>query len=59
MSMAMARLMPMIGQQQMLNKDGNVDTDDLLLVFEKFDRPVNLAAPLLSAESAGPGLEAA
>ena len=35
------------------NKDGNVDTDDLLLVFEKFDRPVNLAAPLLSAESAG------
>ena len=35
------------------NKDGNVDTDDLLLVFENFDRPVNLAAPLLSAESAG------
>ena len=35
------------------NKDGNVDTDDLLLVFEKFDRPVNLAAPLLSAESVG------
>ena len=33
------------------NKDGNVDTDDLLLVFEKFDRPVNLAAPLLSVES--------
>ena len=33
------------------NKDGNVDTEDLLLVFEKFDRPVNLAAPLLSAES--------
>ena len=33
------------------NKDGDVDTDDLLLVFEKFDRPVNLAAPLLSAES--------
>ena len=36
-----------------VNKDGNVDTDDLLLVFEKFDRPVNLAAPLLSAESVG------
>ena len=35
------------------NKDGTVNTDDLLLVFEKFDRPVNLAAPLLSAESAG------
>ena len=35
------------------NKDGRVDTDDLLLVFEKFDRPVNLAAPLLSAENAG------
>ena len=35
------------------NKDGNVNTDDLLLVFEKFDRPVNLAAPLLSAESVG------
>ena len=35
------------------NKDGRVDTDDLLLVFEKFDRPVNLAAPLLSAESVG------
>ena len=35
------------------NKDGSVNTDDLLLVFEKFDRPVNLAAPLLSAESAG------
>ena len=36
-----------------VNKDGNVNTDDLLLVFEKFDRPVNLAAPLLSAESVG------
>ena len=35
------------------NKDGRVDTDDLLLVLEKFDRPVNLAAPLLSAKSAG------
>ena len=35
------------------NKDGTVNTDDLLLVFEKFDRPVNLAAPLLSAESVG------
>ena len=35
------------------NKDGRVDTDDLLLVFEKFDRPVNLAAPLLSVESVG------
>ena len=35
------------------NKDGTVNTADLLLVFEKFDRPVNLAAPLLSAESAG------
>ena len=35
------------------NKDGTVNTEDLLLVFEKFDRPVNLAAPLLSAESAG------
>ena len=35
------------------NKDGTVDTDDLLLVFENFDRPVNLAAPLLSAESVG------
>ena len=35
------------------NKDGSVNTDDLLLVFEKFDRPVNLAAPLLSAESVG------
>ena len=35
------------------NKDDTVNTDDLLLVFEKFDRPVNLAAPLLSAESAG------
>ena len=35
------------------NKDGNVDTDDLLLVFEKFDRPVKLGAPLLSAETAG------
>ena len=34
------------------NKDGTVDTDDLLFVFEKQDRPVNLAAPLLSAESA-------
>ena len=33
------------------NKDGRVNTDDLLLVFEKFDRPVNLAAPLLSAEN--------
>ena len=32
------------------NKDGRVDTDDLLLVLEKFDRPVNLAAPLLSAQ---------
>ena len=31
------------------NRDGTVDTADLLLVFEKFDRPVNLAAPLLSA----------
>ena len=36
-----------------VNKDGDVNTDDLLLVFEKFDRPVNLAAPLLSAESVG------
>ena len=36
-----------------VNKDNRVDTDDLLLVFEKFDRPVNLAAPLLSAESVG------
>ena len=35
------------------NKDGTVDTDDLLLVFEKFDRPVNLAAPFLSVGSAG------
>ena len=35
------------------NKDGNVDTDDILLMFEKQDRPVNLAAPLLRAESAG------
>ena len=35
------------------NKDDTVNTADLLLVFEKFDRPVNLAAPLLSAESAG------
>ena len=35
------------------DKDGTVDTDDLLLVFEKFDRPVNLGAPLLSAETAG------
>ncbi len=32
------------------NKDGSVDTDDLLLVFEKQDRPVNLGAPLLSAD---------
>ena len=36
-----------------VNKDGDVNTDDLLLVFEKFDRPVNLAAPLLSSENAG------
>ena len=35
------------------NKNGTVDTADLLLVFEKFDRPVNLGAPLLSAESVG------
>ena len=35
------------------NKDGSVDTDDLLLVFEKQDRPVNLAAPLLNAEDVG------
>ena len=32
------------------NKDGTVDTGDLLLVFEKFDRPVNLAAPRLSVD---------
>ena len=32
------------------NKDGTVDTGDLLLIFEKFDRPVNLAAPRLSAD---------
>ena len=36
-----------------VNKDRIVNTDDILLVFEKFDRPVNLAAPLLSAESVG------
>ena len=35
------------------NKDGSVDTTDILFVFEKQDRPVNLAAPLLSAENAG------
>ena len=35
------------------NKNGNVNTDDILLVFEKQDRPVNLGAPLLNAESAG------
>ena len=35
------------------NKDESVNTDDLLLVFEKFDRPVNLAAPLLSAKNVG------
>ena len=35
------------------NKDGRVDTDDILLVFEKQDRPVNLAAPLLSARNVG------
>ena len=35
------------------NKDGNVDTTDILFVFEKQDRPVNLAAPFLSAENAG------
>ena len=34
------------------NKDGSVNTDDILLVFEKQDRPVNLAAPLLSAQDA-------
>ena len=34
------------------NKDGTVDTNDILLVFEKQDRPVNLAAPLLSAQDA-------
>ena len=32
------------------NKDGSVNTDDILLVFEKQDRPVNLAAPLLSSQ---------
>ena len=32
------------------NKDGTVDTDDLLLVFEKFDRPVKLAAPLRNTD---------
>ena len=32
------------------NKDGSVDTDDILLVFEKFNRPVNLAAPLLNTD---------
>ena len=36
-----------------VNKDNRVDTNDLLLVFEKFDRPVNLGAPLLSSENAG------
>ena len=35
------------------DKNGTVDTADLLLVFENFDRPVNLGAPLLSAESVG------
>ena len=35
------------------NKDGTVDNNDLLFVFEKFDRPMNLGAPLLNAESAG------
>ena len=47
------RMQRMKRTRQMLNKDGTVDTDDLLLVFEKFDRPVNLAAPLLSSENAG------
>ena len=42
----------------MLIKMATVDTDDLLLVFENFDRPVKLAAPLLSAESVGIGLAA-
>ena len=33
-----------------VNKDGRVDTDDILLVFEKFNRPVNLGAPLWSVD---------
>ncbi len=32
------------------NRDGLVDTDDLLFVFEKQDRPVRLAPPLLSVQ---------
>ena len=59
MSMAMAILMTRIGMPRMPIKNGTVDTADLLLVFEKFDRPVNLGGTATECGECGIGLAAA